>query len=45
MSQVFSEKNKLKLLKFEKNCDFILKSTGRKRPKNSGNVAEFLKKI
>jgi hypothetical protein len=35
MSQVFREKIKLKLLKFEKNVDFILKSTVRKRPKKA----------
>jgi hypothetical protein len=34
MSQVFREKNKLKkLLKFEINYDFIVKSTVRERPK------------
>jgi hypothetical protein len=43
MSQLFREKNKLKLLKFEKNCDFILMSAVRKRPKNRGKVAEFKK--
>jgi hypothetical protein len=45
MSQLFREKNKLKLLTFEKYSDFILKSTIRKRPTNSGKVAEFKKKF
>jgi hypothetical protein len=26
----------------EKNCEFVLKSTVRKRPKNSRKVAEFI---
>jgi hypothetical protein len=43
MSQVYSEKKKLILLKFEKSFDFILKSTIRIREKNSGKVAEFFK--
>jgi hypothetical protein len=43
MSQVFLEENKLKLSKFEKNCDFVLKSTVRKRAKNNGKVAKFYK--
>jgi hypothetical protein len=45
MLQVFREKNKLKLLKFEKNCEFVLRLTVRKRPTNSGKVAEFLKNL
>jgi hypothetical protein len=28
-----------------KNCDFVLKSKVRKRPKNSRKVAEYLKKL
>jgi hypothetical protein len=45
MVQVFRKKKKLKLLKFEKNYDFVLKSTVRKRPKNSGKVSEFFKNL
>jgi hypothetical protein len=45
MSQVFRAKNKLKRLKFEENCDFILKSAVRKNPKNSGKVAEIFKNM
>jgi hypothetical protein len=32
-------------MKYDENCNFILKSAVRKRPKNSGKVAEFLKNL